>query len=116
MLIMGICDACFFLFTTLAFRLGNPAVMGIFSYQSLVYALLADSLIFHMEIGLIQVLATLFIVLVTSSLGLHKYQAEKARTQAKATSERTRLLSFSKSFDMNISRAEVSFSHQTARD
>jgi drug/metabolite transporter (DMT)-like permease len=73
MLVMGICDAMFFLFTTQAFRLGNPAVMGIFSYQSLVYALLVDFMVFHMEVSLTQVLATLFIVFVVTSLGLYKY-------------------------------------------
>lgn len=57
---------------TMAYQYGKPSTVALFSYTNLMWAFLADVLVFQRPVSLGQLLPTLFIATLTISLGVAK--------------------------------------------
>ena len=69
---MGLSDSIVFLMHTLACKLGDPSTIALFGYTNLLYAFIADTVIFRRPLDIGVLIPTLFIAVVTISIGVYK--------------------------------------------
>lgn len=80
-----------FLTMTAAFSLGKPSTVSLFGYTNLLYACLADKLVFNRPVSAEQLVPTLFIAFVTVSIGI--YQATQKKNGAQKSNKSAQLQS-----------------------
>lgn len=78
-----------FLTMTSAFSMGKPSSVSLFGYTNLLYACIADKVVFNRPVSADQLVPTLFIAFVTISIGI--YQATKKKNVAEKSNTNKQL-------------------------
>ena len=72
MTLMGISDMFYIISITCAFQKAKPSAIVLFTYSIIVFAFIADVVVFKMPISLGQLIPALSITVITISLGVYR--------------------------------------------
>lgn len=79
--LMGLSDSVVFLMHSLACKRGDPSTIALFGYTNLLYAFMADTVIFRRPLDIGVLIPTLFIAVVTISIGVYKCTKDDQNAQ-----------------------------------